>query len=221
MSADITWQNGWISREARWKNLGCNGATIWLTGLPASGKTTIAAALEKELNQRGLYAYRLDGDNIRHGLNRDLGFSREDREENIRRIGEVASLFADSGGIAITAFISPYLSDREKIRKLHQKARLLFLEVFVDAPLQICEQRDPKGLYRKARGGEIKGFTGIDDPYEAPLHPDLVLKTAEKSIEECLQSCLKLLMDKAVLDQAPYLRSRPACANNSGITSVE
>src|SRR5690606_1867210 len=150
--------------------------TIWFTGLSASGKSTIACALEQVLVQSGMPAYRLDGDNIRHGLNKNLGFSAADRAENIRRIGEVARLFADSGVIALTAFISPYRADRDLAREVHEKDKLGFFEVFVDTPIDVCEQRDPKGLYKKARAGELKGFTGIDDPYEAPAKPELVLK---------------------------------------------
>jgi adenylyl-sulfate kinase len=145
------------------------------------------------LVENRVHAYRLDGDNIRHGLNNNLGFSADDRAENIRRIGEVAKLFADSGATAITSFISPYRADRDRCRALHAEAGLGFLEVFVDVPLAVCEQRDPKGMYKKARAGEIKGFTGIDDPYEAPVTPELVLKAGELSVGDCVQACLALL----------------------------
>ena len=140
-----------------------------------------------------VHAYRLDGDNIRHGLNSNVGFSAEDRAENIRRIGEVAKLFADSGSLAITSFISPYRADRDRCRKLHADGKLAFLEVYVDVPLAVCEARDPKGMYKKARAGQIKGFTGIDDPYEPPNSPELVLKAGELSVEECVKACIALL----------------------------
>ena len=190
---NIQWHDGLLTREERWDHLHCKGCTVWLTGLPAAGKSTIASALEQVLVRRHLHAVRLDGDNIRHGLNKNLGFSREDRAENIRRIGEVARLFAESGSIAITAFISPYIHDRDNIRKLHQQSGLEFFEVYVDTPLEVCEQRDPKGQYKKARAGEIKGFTGVDDPYEPPPRPELGLETAEMSVDGCVQSCLNLL----------------------------
>ena len=165
IATNVTWHQGAVSRQEREWNLGQKGVTLWMTGLPSSGKSTIAVALEQALLQRGKHSYRLDGDNVRHGLNKNLGFSAEDRAENIRRIGEVARLFADAGLIAITSFISPYRADRELVRKLHEADGIEFLEVFVDCPLEEAEQRDPKGLYRKARAGEIKGFTGTDDPY--------------------------------------------------------
>jgi adenylylsulfate kinase len=192
-ATNIHWHEGDLSRDDRWNALKARGGTLWFTGLSASGKSTIASALEQVLVQRGIWAYRLDGDNIRHGLNKNLGFSAEDRAENIRRIGEVAKLFADAGGIALTSFISPYKADRDLCRSLHEKAQLPFIEVFVDAPLEVCEQRDPKGLYKKARAGEIKGFTGIDDPYEAPEKAELILRTGEASIEQCVEQCLQAL----------------------------
>jgi adenylylsulfate kinase len=192
-ASNIQWHDGLLTREQRWDQLRCKGCTVWLTGLPAAGKSTIASALEQVLVQRGSHAFRLDGDNVRHGLNKNLGFSREDRAENIRRIGEVAKLFAESGSIAITAFISPYIHDRDNNRKLHQESGLEFFEVYVNTPVEVCEQRDPKGQYKKARAGEIKGFTGVDDPYEPPPRPELVLETTESSVDECVQSCLKLL----------------------------
>jgi adenylylsulfate kinase len=166
---------------------------MWFTGLSASGKSTIASAVENALVRRGLYCYRLDGDNIRHGLNSNLGFSADDRAENIRRIAEVARLFADSGCIALTSFISPYRKDRDHARQIHHADALQFLEVFVDTPIEVCEQRDPKGLYKKARAGQLQGFTGIDDPYEPPLKPELVLKTATMSVEQSVEACLDLL----------------------------
>jgi adenylylsulfate kinase len=198
-ATNIQWHAGLLKRGSRWKRLGRKGCTIWLTGLPASGKSTIAAALEFALVMRGIHAYRLDGDNVRHGLNSNLGFSRRDRAENIRRIGEVAKLFADSGCITITAFISPYIADRENIRRIHKETDLAFLEVFVDCPIRECMRRDPKGQYRKARAGEIKGFTGVDDPYEAPMLPELVIKTAETDVGECVQACLDLLASRKLI----------------------
>ena len=198
-ATNITWSKALITREQRWKHLGRNGATVWLTGLSAAGKSTIGAALEHALVEMRVPAYRLDGDNVRHGLNSNLGFSAADRHENIRRIGEVAKLFADSGTVAITAFISPYRADRDIARQIHDKAGLTFLEVFVDAPLSVCEERDPKGLYKKARAGELKGFTGIDDPYEAPERPELVLKTAEHDVGACVEQCLAKLRSLGAL----------------------
>lgn len=152
-----------------------SGATIWFTGLSGSGKSTVAVEVERQLVASGRPAYLLDGDNLRHGLNGDLGFTAEDRTENVRRVGEVARLFADAGVVALVPVISPYVGDRKRVRVIHAMAGLPFYEVFVDTPIEICEQRDPKGLYAKARAGEIKGFTGIDDPYEAPAHPELRL----------------------------------------------
>ena len=192
-ATNVVWHEGALNRQDRWTRLHIRGCTMWFTGLPSSGKSTISSALEHALVHTGQPAYRLDGDNIRHGLNKNLGFSAADRAENIRRIGEVAKLFADSGCVALTAFISPYIADRDACRKLHEEAGLTFLEVFVDAPLSVCEQRDPKGMYKKARAGVIKGFTGIDDPYEQPLKPELTLTTHELSVDECVQQCLDLL----------------------------
>jgi adenylylsulfate kinase len=201
-ATNIKWHAGLLKRGSRWGRLSCRGATLWLTGLPASGKSTVAAALEYALVMRGIHAYRLDGDNVRHGLNSNLGFSREDRAENIRRIGEVAKLFADSGCIAITAFISPYIVDRQNVRRIHREADLNFLEVFVDCPIEECMRRDPKGQYRRARAGEIKGFTGVDDPYEAPISPELVLKTAEATVAECVQACMDFLIVRHLIAPA-------------------
>ena len=206
-ATNVQWHDGLLDRSRRWELLNSGGCTLWLTGLPASGKSTIAASLERALIERGVHAYRLDGDNIRHGLNKNLGFSREDREENIRRIGEVSKLFAESGCIAITAFISPYVTDRDRVRMLHQDGGLSFLEVFVDAPLEVCERRDPKGQYKKARAGEITGFTGVDDPYEPPKKPELALRTHEMSVEECVDAALELLTEKGILSPRPDRRS--------------
>lgn len=198
-ATNIHWHDGDLGRDERWGALGVRGATVWFTGLSGSGKSTVASALEQVLVQQGRHAYRLDGDNVRHGLNKNLGFSADDRAENIRRIGEVAKLFADSGSVAITSFISPYIADRDAARTLHDEAGLPFVEVFVDAPLSVCEDRDPKGLYKKARAGEIKGFTGIDDPYEAPRSPELVLQTAEYDVGACVEHVLTVLRQQQVL----------------------
>jgi len=198
-ATNIVWHEGNLTRDERWKALSCTGATLWFTGLSGSGKSTVASALEQVLVSQGVNSYRLDGDNVRHGLNKNLGFSAEDRAENIRRIGEVAKLFADAGSIALTSFISPYRADREEARQLHEEAGLPFCEVFVDTPLEVCEARDPKGLYKKARAGEIKGFTGIDDPYEAPEKPELVLKTDGKSVDECVADVIRFLGEASIL----------------------
>lgn len=194
-ATNITWHQSHVERAQRERLLGQRGCTLWFTGLPSSGKSTAAFTLEHELVKRGYLAYVLDGDNIRHGLNKNLGFSAEDREENIRRIGEVAKLFADGGVIAMTSFISPYRKDRDRARQIHVDAGIGFIEVFVDTPVDLCEERDPKGLYKKARKGEIKGFTGVDDPYEAPLHPEIVIKTAEMSPQEIAAHVLEHLQD--------------------------
>lgn len=172
-------------------------AVLWFTGLSGSGKSTIANAVESKLLSLGKHSYLLDGDNVRHGLNKDLGFSDTDRIENIRRIGEVAKLFVDSGTIVLTAFISPFTSDRDHARKL--LGRDQFLEVFIDTPLAVCEQRDPKGLYKKARAGYIKNFTGIDSSYEAPANPEIHVKTANSTVEECAEFVVKNLIDMGYL----------------------
>ena len=197
-ATNIHWHEGDISRDERWKALKAKGATVWFTGLSASGKSTIASAVEQALVNAGVNCYRLDGDNVRHGLNKNLGFSADDRAENIRRIGEVARLFADAGVVALTSFISPYVLDREEVRRLHRVAGIDFIEVYVDTPLEECEKRDPKGLYKKARAGEIKGFTGIDDPYEAPSNPELTLKTAGKPVTESVRECLEFLKSRGL-----------------------
>lgn len=184
-ATNITWHAGSVSRAERQSLLNQKGVTLWLTGLSGSGKSTIACVLEQMLLQQRKHAYRLDGDNIRHGLNKNLGFSAEDRQENIRRIGEVARLFTDAGVIVIASFISPYTRDREAVR-----AGMLpgdFVEVYIKASLATAEQRDPKGLYKKARAGEIKGFTGIDDPYEEPVSPELLIDTETNSPEQSAQ----------------------------------
>lgn len=180
-ATNIVWHQGAVTRADRERVNGHKGCTVWLTGLSGSGKSTIAVDLEKRLWERGVRAYVLDGDNIRHGLNKNLGFSPDDRTENIRRIGEVAKLFTEAGIVALTAFISPYRADRDQVRALMQPGD--FVEVHVDCPVEVCEQRDVKGLYKKARAGEIKEFTGISAPYEAPLTPELTLDTSGQSVE--------------------------------------
>jgi len=199
-ATNIVWHEGSVGREERQQKLGQKGCTVWFTGLSGSGKSTVAVALEQVLLNNNKHAYRLDGDNIRHGLNRNLGFSAEDRAENIRRIGEVAKLFADSATITLTSFISPYRKDRDQVRQLHDEAGLPFIEIHVDCSLEEAEKRDPKGLYKKARAGEIKGFTGIDDPYEAPEKPELTLKSDEQSLQEELEKIMSLLEEKGVLE---------------------
>ena len=179
-ATNIVWHQGAVTREDRQKLNGHRGCTVWLTGLSGSGKSTIAVDVEKRLLERGVRTYILDGDNIRHGLNKNLGFSPADRTENIRRIGEVAKLFTEAGMVAITAFISPYRADRDQVRALVQPGD--FVEVLVDCPLEVCEQRDVKGLYQKARAGQIPEFTGISAPYEPPLRPELTLRTATQDV---------------------------------------
>ena len=170
-ATNVTWQAGEISRQDRFEILAQQGVTIWFTGLSGAGKSTVAVALEQALFKLGKLSYRLDGDNVRLGINKNLGFSEADRTENIRRIGEVAKLFGDAGVIALSSFISPYAQDRDQVRELHEKAGLKFVEVFVDCSLEEAERRDPKGLYKKARAGEIKNFTGIDDPVRGTREP--------------------------------------------------
>ncbi|MBP7935755.1 MAG: adenylyl-sulfate kinase [Phycisphaerae bacterium] len=202
-ATNITWHEGHVGREDRHKLLGQKGATIWFTGLSGCGKSTIAYTVEHALIASGRLAYVLDGDNIRHGLNKNLGFSASDREENIRRIGEVTKLFADAGLFSLTSFISPYRKDRDLARNIHEQAGLPFIEVFVDVPIEICEQRDPKGLYKKARAalaaGKGMGFTGVDDPYEAPLKPELVLANHQTTPQEAAANVLAYLQDNGLL----------------------
>jgi adenylylsulfate kinase len=190
-SKNIFWEHGNVSRGDREKVNGHRGATIWFTGLSGSGKSTLAKLMESALFARGCQTYVLDGDNVRHGLNRDLGFSPDDRTENIRRIGEVAKLFTENGSIVLTAFISPYREDRDMVRAQMQTTD--FIEVHVDCALEVCEQRDPKGLYKKARAGEIPQFTGISAPYEVPLSPELVLRTDSATPEDCIDQLIDFL----------------------------
>ena len=190
---NVTWHSNNLSREERDASLGYTGATIWFTGLSGSGKSSIASATEKLIVTSGHPSYLLDGDNLRLGLNEDLNFSAGDRHENVRRVAEVARLFADAGLVALVPLISPYRDDRENAREIHNRFGLRFFEVFVDTPIEVCEERDPKGLYKKARSGEIKGFTGIDDPYEEPNAPDLILTPENGSPEAGAILVLKLL----------------------------
>jgi len=196
---NLTWHAGHVTRADRERARGHRGAVLWLTGLSGSGESTLARAVEESLFRRGVEAYVLDGDNLRHGLNRDLGFSPADRAENIRRVGEVARILADLGVVAITAFISPYRADRDGVRAI---AGGDFLEVFVDADLATCEARDPKGLYAKARRGEIPEFTGISAPYEAPAAPELVVDSARFSVDECVERVIRLLEARGIIPAA-------------------
>ena len=198
-ATNVHWHEGEITREQRNKLLKQKGATIWFTGLSGSGKSTIAVALESVLHERGHLSYRLDGDNIRMGLNKNLGFTAEDRTENIRRIGEAAKLFVDAGVIALTSFISPYRADRDQVRKLHEAAKMDFIEVYMKTPLAVAEQRDPKGLYKKARAGQIKNFTGIDDPYEEPLNAELVLETDKLTLQQEVAAVLDFLDKRGIV----------------------
>lgn len=188
MNKDIVWHEHTVSRSQKQELKGHKACVLWYTGLSGSGKSTIANAVEAKLFELGKHTYTLDGDNIRHGLNGDLTFSDKDRVENIRRIGEVSKLFVDAGLLVSTAFISPFLSDRQQARDLLAPGE--FIEVFIDTPIEVCEQRDPKGLYRKARAGEIKNFTGIDSAYEAPAEPEVHVKTAQQSIEQSVQQII-------------------------------
>lgn len=190
-SRNITWQSSNITRKEREQRYGQRSVVIWLTGLSGSGKSTLAFALEKELFARERACYVLDGDNIRHGLNRDLGFSEQDRKENLRRIGEVAKLFIDAGTIVIAAFISPHAQDRQMVRDLFDEED--FIEVYIDCSLSACEERDPKGLYKKARAGQIPNFTGVSAPYEAPQQPELTLDTEHQSVEQCVAKVMAKL----------------------------
>lgn len=202
VATNVYWHDGEVTRQQRGQLLKQKGATIWFTGLSGSGKSTVAVALEKVLHQRGHLAYRLDGDNVRLGINKNLGFSAEDRAENIRRIGEISKLFVDAGVIVLSSFVSPYRADRDVVRQLHVDGGMDFIEVYVEVPLAEAEKRDPKGLYKKARAGLIKNFTGIDDPYEAPASPELVLHTHEMSLEAEVEALLKLLAERGIIPAA-------------------
>lgn len=216
-SGNIKYHEG-ISREEKWKNIGHKGITLWMTGLSGSGKSTVSVALERALVQKqpkSYFVYRLDGDNLRFGLNRDLGFAPEDRKENVRRVSEVAKLFTEAGAIVIAGLISPYAADREYAREVHFNASLPFMEVFIDAPLSVVEDRDPKGLYKKAREGKIKGFTGIDAPYERPEHPDVHIRTDLLDIVGCVNAILDKLDEAGLHLQRsfrPMPDDEPACS---------
>ncbi|MEC8932976.1 MAG: adenylyl-sulfate kinase [Candidatus Latescibacterota bacterium] len=197
---DITWHASQVTRAHREKLLDQRGALLWLTGLSGSGKSTIAFRVEHALIERGCVAYVLDGDNVRHGLNSNLGFSADDRAENIRRIGEVGKLFVDAGLITLSSFVSPYRADRDQVRALLAEDQ--FFEIYVNTPLEICEQRDPKGLYKRARAGEIPNFTGISDPYEEPQAPELELKTDTVTIDEAARQVICLLEQHGKINPA-------------------
>ena len=192
-STNVVWQRG-IERERRWAALGHGGATVWMTGLPASGKSTVAAAVEERLLAQGRNAYVLDGDNLRHGLNGDLGFSAGDRAENVRRTAEVSALLADAAVVVLVALVSPYRADRAAARAAHDRRGLPFVEVHVATTLEECERRDPKGLYARARAGELKGMTGVDDPYEPPEAPDVVVG-GDTPLDEAVARVLAALPD--------------------------
>lgn len=196
-ATNIVWHDSKVTKEDRQILKKHKSAAVWFTGLSGSGKSTLTVAVEKELHQLGVHTYRLDGDNIRFGLNKDLGFSPEDRAENIRRIGEVAKLMVDAGLITLTAFISPYQKDRDKAREIIGEAE--FIEVYVKCSLETCENRDPKGLYKKARAGEIKEFTGIDAPYEEPVNPELIIDTEKLSLAESVQTVIHYLLEKGFI----------------------
>lgn len=196
-SENIKWHHSKVTKEHRRKLNNHKSTVVWFTGLSGSGKSTISVELEKELHNMGVLTYRLDGDNIRHGLNKNLSFSPEDRKENIRRIGEVSKLMVEAGLVTLSAFISPYREDRDEIRELLDDGE--FIEVFVDASIETCESRDPKGLYKKVRTGEIKGFTGIDAPYEAPVDPEITVNTDMQTLEESVQTIVSYLKAKGYL----------------------
>jgi len=198
-ATNITWHESKVTKEDRQKLTKHKSAVLWFTGLSGAGKSTVSVAVEKELHDRGIHTYILDGDNIRHGLNNNLGFSPEDRKENIRRIGEVSKLFVDAGIITLTAFISPYREDRQMVRELLGEGE--FIEVYVKCSLEECEKRDPKGLYKKARAGEIKGFTGIDAPYEVPENPELTIETDKQPLEESVKQVIQYLIEKGYISE--------------------
>ncbi len=200
-ATNVYWHDGEISRDDRNRILGQKGATLWFTGLSGSGKSTVAVALEQALAAKGKLCYRLDGDNIRMGINKNLGFNAEDRTENIRRIGEVCKLFVDTSVITLSSFVSPYRADRDLVRELHAESDMDFIEVYVEVPLDVAEARDPKGLYKKARAGEIAHFTGISDPYEAPLNAEVVLNSHAMTLEQEVEVLLQLLADRGILGE--------------------
>ena len=219
IATNVTWHDGEVSREDRHDILRQKGATIWFTGLSGSGKSTIAVALERVLFDMGKLSYRLDGDNVRLGINKNLGFSEADRTENIRRIGEIAKLFGDAGTIALSSFISPYRADRDEVRALHDAANLNFVEVHVDCALSEAEKRDPKGLYKKARAGEIKNFTGIDDPYEAPARPEIHLHTDQMTLEEEVTIVINYLVENGIIKRDHFTRSEDQVNGPTAVAS--
>ncbi|RLA31332.1 MAG: adenylyl-sulfate kinase [Gammaproteobacteria bacterium] len=219
IATNVTWHDGEVSREDRHEILRQKGATVWFTGLSGSGKSTIAVALERVLFDMGKLSYRLDGDNVRLGINKNLGFTEADRTENIRRIGEIAKLFGDAGTIALSSFISPYRGDRDEVRALHEAANLSFVEVHVDCALEEAEKRDPKGLYKKARAGEIKNFTGIDDPYETPAKPEIHLHTDQMTLEEEVAIVIDYLVDNGIIKREYYTRSEDELNGAAAVAS--
>jgi bifunctional enzyme CysN/CysC len=202
-SPNVRWQGTRMTRERRWSTLGHAGATLWFTGLPGAGKSTVAAAVEERLIAAGQPAFLLDGDNLRHGLNGDLGFDESARRENVRRTAHVASLLAESGTIALVSLVSPYAADRQAAADLHAKSELGFLEIFVNTSLELCERRDPKGLYARARSGELAGLTGVGAPYEAPADADLVLSSHEETVEQEVERVIGLLVARGLLAAQP------------------
>ncbi|WP_112181980.1 adenylyl-sulfate kinase [Paraliobacillus zengyii] len=196
-STNIVWHHSEVTKEERQKQNKHKSTVLWFTGLSGSGKSTVSVELEKRLHALAIHTYRLDGDNVRHGLNNNLKFSPEDRKENIRRVGEVSKLMVDAGLITLTAFISPYKQDRENVRQLLEEDE--FIEIYMKATVETCEKRDPKGLYKKARAGEIKGFTGIDAPYEEPDQPELTIETDKQSIEEAVESIVNYLKEQGYI----------------------
>lgn len=205
-STNVTWHQSAVSREAREERRGHRGAVLWFTGLSASGKSTLASEVERRLFQAGYFSYVLDGDNVRHGLNGDLGFTPEDRMENIRRVGEVAKLFAEAGALVLTAFISPYREDRERVRNLASRSSD-FVEIHVSCPIEVCEERDPKGLYKRARAGEIPNFTGIDAPYEVPDAPEIAVETNVYEVSECAEQIIQYLREHGYISSEPELHA--------------
>ncbi len=220
-ATNVTWQDGQVTREDRFQILRQKGATIWFTGLSGSGKSTIAIALEQALFDVGKLSYRLDGDNVRLGINKNLGFSEQDRKENIRRIGEIAKLFGDAGTIALSSFISPYKEDRDEVRELHEVANLEFVEVFVDCSLAVAEERDPKGLYKKARAGQIKNFTGIDAPYEAPANPEIHLRTDQMTLEQEVSIVIDYLVDNGIIRRSYFTRTDDQADGAAAATALQ
>jgi bifunctional enzyme CysN/CysC len=197
ISDNVVWHESDVPRDQRWATAGVRGATVWFTGLSGSGKSTVSRRVEQKLLERGVHVYVLDGDNVRHGLNKDLGFTDADRVENIRRVAEVAKLMGDAGLIVVTAFISPFRSERQSARALMAEGE--FIEVFIDTPIGVAEQRDPKGLYKKARRGELKNFTGIDSPYEAPEQPEIRIDTTQMTAEDAAGAIVAALRERGVI----------------------